>query len=734
MNTTLVIFLLLIIFFVYRNFLSKLEDLNDEVKLLKNKISALENKNQRSEPQEIDVEKTEISPGKIINKNPETVSTKIEWPEPFVNPSKKPSLLDLGLEFVRQNLLSILGIFTLVLGVGYFVKYAIDKNWIGPLMRVLIGIFAGISVIFTGFFLRKTYAVFSSILVGGGFAILYFTVTLAFQENMVFTQNSAFVGLFLITVFAVAAAFYLRSEALILLAIIGGFAAPLMVSNGQNQPLFLFSYLLILNLGMLVVSYRKNWTSLGYLCFVFTTLYFGFWVTDQPNQWSILFCIVFYLIFYVFALRLFWVKNEFRISDAALLVLVNLAYVPMMWQIFNQLQWQPKSLGILILLLPNVAVLVYHVLKKNFGFSYAVFVGLSATLLALMLCLMVQTAFIPTFWAIESVLLLGLFYRTNHQIFLKSFSVLYFFSLLSLVIVWGLKDLLPKPDFSFHQEFITGLAVGFCSLTAYFLAKKIALTHWQKILFHCTAAVFYLTFFIEIYSQLAEITVVKKSVLLLLYTLYFVFMFSLIQKREKTMQQDRQIFTLVLLLVVAVLVLNPALNEAFINKEISWRFYGFYLLYLIPVLFVLRTIFGHISTVAKHEIWLGVAVFVLMISAEFCHVYLLSKDGNADKMRDFQVYFSRLYLSIIWMLIGLLILYFGTRKKTQELVKIGFTLIGITVAKLYLFDVWKMNQISRIIAFTVLGLLLLGGSFLFQKLKNLVKNLVDDHDNGSEPN
>ena len=86
------------------------------------------------------------------------------------------------------------------------------------------------------------------------------------------------------------------------------------------------------------------------------------------------------------------------------------------------------------------------------------------------------------------------------------------------------------------------------------------------------------------------------------------------------------------------------------------------------------------------------------------------------------------------MVIGLSILYFGTRKKTQELVKIGFTLIGITVAKLYLFDVWKMNQISRIIAFTVLGLLLLGGSFLFQKLKNLVKNLVDDHDNGSEPN
>jgi uncharacterized membrane protein len=76
-------------------------------------------------------------------------------------------------EFLKQNALTIIGIFTLVLGIGYFVKYAIDKNWIGETLRVGIGFFLGAVIISLGHFLRKNYSVFSSIITGGGIAVLY---------------------------------------------------------------------------------------------------------------------------------------------------------------------------------------------------------------------------------------------------------------------------------------------------------------------------------------------------------------------------------------------------------------------------------------------------------------------------------------------------------------------------------------------------------------------------------
>ena len=47
------------------------------------------------------------------------------------------------------------------------------------------------------------------------------------------------------------------------------------------------------------------------------------------------------------------------------------------------------------------------------------------------------------------------------------------------------------------------------------------------------------------------------------------------------------------------------------------------------------------------------------------------------------------------------------------------------IFKLYAYDVWQMDNVSRIIAFIILGIILLLSSFMFQRLKNLIKNLVD---------
>ena len=90
-----------------------------------------------------------------------------------------------------------------MLAIGFFVKYAIDNNWVGPVGRVGIGIICGGILVAFAHQLRKTYNAFSSVLAGGGLAIFYFTITLAYQEFHLFSQPSALAILTVITIFAV---------------------------------------------------------------------------------------------------------------------------------------------------------------------------------------------------------------------------------------------------------------------------------------------------------------------------------------------------------------------------------------------------------------------------------------------------------------------------------------------------------------------------------------------------
>ena len=82
-------------------------------------------------------------------------------------------------KFIGENLINKIGILILVLGVSYFVKFAIDKNWINEPARVGIGILVGSLVLFIAHKLRKKYAPFSSVLVAGAIAIFYFTIFIA---------------------------------------------------------------------------------------------------------------------------------------------------------------------------------------------------------------------------------------------------------------------------------------------------------------------------------------------------------------------------------------------------------------------------------------------------------------------------------------------------------------------------------------------------------------------------
>jgi len=184
-------------------------------------------------------------------------------------------------QFMGAKMFAWVGGFALFLGVAFFVKYSFEHNLISPELRVAIGFLAGIALVVGGAALkRKENIVTAQTLCATGILILY-AVTLAcrsFYHFPFFGLIPTFALMSLIT----AAAFLLavRMDALVvaILGIAGGFLTPVLLSTGQDNPFGLFGYIALLDVGLLAVARRKEWSSLPILGAVGTMLMQIAWV------------------------------------------------------------------------------------------------------------------------------------------------------------------------------------------------------------------------------------------------------------------------------------------------------------------------------------------------------------------------------------------------------------------------------------------------------------------------
>jgi uncharacterized membrane protein len=209
-------------------------------------------------------------------------------------------------KFIGENLLSKIGITVLVLGISFFVKYAIDQNWIKEAGRVIIGLIAGGILIGIAHRIRNSYRSFSSVLMGGGLTVFYFTIAFAFHQYHLISQTAGFIIMVIITAFAVLLSLYYDRMELAILATIGGFITPFLVSTGQDNYIALFIYLCILNSGLMVLAWFKRWPTINIIALFFTTIIYGSWLIKKmwfdyplvvPYKDAMLFGTLFYLQF-----------------------------------------------------------------------------------------------------------------------------------------------------------------------------------------------------------------------------------------------------------------------------------------------------------------------------------------------------------------------------------------------------------------------------------------------------
>jgi uncharacterized membrane protein len=278
----------------------QIEKYKEEINSIKNEVSGFRNSSSLNEP-------------KPIKPTPS---------EPFVP----------GFEnFIGLKLINFVGIIVLIVGLTTGVKYVIDINLISPAMRIGLTYAAGVALFFISLFLRKKYQVFSMILFSGSMASVYFTTFAAYEYYTLLSRTPAFILMLIFTFFTVYNAIKYNKQEIAILGLVGAYGIPFFVRGNSENITALFSYIFIINLGVLLISFKKYWLSLMYISFFTTWLIYLSWVTIyssvDTHEKGIVFGYAFFIFFLLNSLA-FKVIKRLAITPAdTFLIITNTAFL-----------------------------------------------------------------------------------------------------------------------------------------------------------------------------------------------------------------------------------------------------------------------------------------------------------------------------------------------------------------------------------------------------------------------
>lgn len=168
------------------------------------------------------------------------------------------------------NTIVRVGLVILFVGLAFLLKFAADRRILPDELKVALVGASGVALLILGWRLRAARRGYAISLQGAGVAVLYLTILVAMRLYGLVPPVAAFVMLALIAVFAATLAVAQDALVLAVIAAGGGFLAPILVSTGEGDHVTLFSYYLVLNLGLVMIAWHKSWRVLNVLGFAFT--------------------------------------------------------------------------------------------------------------------------------------------------------------------------------------------------------------------------------------------------------------------------------------------------------------------------------------------------------------------------------------------------------------------------------------------------------------------------------
>lgn len=169
--------------------------------------------------------------------------------------------------------LLLLGVTAGVLAVGFFVKEAIERGWIGPATRVLLGGGVGVAAVIVGERIRaRGYRIYGLWLSAGGFSAVYLSIWAAAALYSLVSSPLGFLLMVIVVAIAAALGLLRKSESFVALAAFGGYLAPILLQVESASNVFGLGYLGLLSAAGLWVAHRGGWAYLAGLAAVGGTI------------------------------------------------------------------------------------------------------------------------------------------------------------------------------------------------------------------------------------------------------------------------------------------------------------------------------------------------------------------------------------------------------------------------------------------------------------------------------
>jgi uncharacterized membrane protein len=689
---------------------------------------------------------------------PKVVAAKVEEPKK-IEPGIKADTLTLE-QRIGTRWILIAGVIAVVFSVGFFLKYAYDNNWIGPLGRVVIAAIAGLVALAVGEVTRRRgYGIVAKGVTALGFAILYAAVFSARAYYELIDVTPAFVLAILVTAAAMLYAVSLNEIIVAFLSLLGGFLTPVLVSTGENRPIALFTYILILGVGAMVCALYRKWRAVNVLAFVGTFVLYTGWfekfyrpvmrtAEGVPEQIAIALAWlgVFFAVYLVLPLLYELVKKVKARKEDVILVLANSAVVfYYLWVILFAKYREPLAFCALGLCAVHLAMMtaVAKRCAEDVDLRLALLaIGLFFLTIAIPLYLKMYA--IAMAWAVEGVILavIGLRYRSIWTQIGAAVALLLSFAQLlhRLPMHKGAFDLV------FNAPFGTWCFVAGALLVCYIIYRRtsrLAEPEREQIAQFLYAATVLLLMAAVIMEwwwhcdyNVEEKAIGTRDFLRGIVIIFTVFPLLFLNRPICPRGMLSKILAMSLACIGAIITM-VAFSEVYIDRFRIFANVDFSIaLLFVAGLFVAAILLklaageeqkAELNTIFKEEynalfatIFALGAIFVLWILlTEQIYLYWYCRNRfaeEAEKIANWK-FLSHMYISVMWAVYGAALMVVGFWRKVPMLRYIALGLFVLLLAKVFILDTSTVKSVYRIAAFLATGITLVGVSYLYQYLR-----------------
>lgn len=663
-------------------------------------------------------------------------------------------------DFVGSKVTNFIGMAILVCGLGLFVKYAIDKAWINEIGRVLIGLaVSGLFIVFAHF-TRNKFRQFSSLILGGAMALQYYIFAIAYFQHGLFGQSLTFWFMVAVTLFSIGFAIMYKEQDLTFIIVVAGFTSPFWVGLDNIQYTTLFSYLLIINVGVIILSFFRKWVFVNITTYAFTLFYNGYWIVMHftagkymPLGTSLFYMWLFY--FTIIAIVLIYnirKNHKFIPFEYTMIISTSLMFYSAGFAVLNQFELNYKGLFTAALALLNLIyfIIFYPNKKVDKGIKFLLF-GLTIVFVSLVPPVQLVGKSITIVWAIQMVLLLWLSHKINHDMMKLASLGLTIGMIASLGMdisdIYVGTSQIGKPmtwfaNIGFITNFVgmIGLIMNIKLLSniknEYYL-PFLKIKTYQGLLGAVVAVVFYFMFFLEIKYHVIQQVRYDKAVYIIMgiYNYGFLSLFILpgLFVKLKPVKILSGLFS-----IVAFILYWAIYHYQFVAVRDNLLTIGeakphhYFYHYIIIALLIIQLVAGLINMQKAYKNKKSLRLISLWVSTFMILFVCSSEMENIIVVSQFRVGFIPGYLArqvhylpytLLWISISFIMMNIGVFLKKKDLRVTALIIFGVTLLKLFIFDHGYIDRSDQIIAFLTIGPLMVITAFMYQLMKSSVKKV-----------